>query len=170
LASYNLELVKRLDAIRLKRVLFVAVSNLPDDAAAPGNEKLPGRKYEAEFREAGLGTGEEDPAKVAARVAASAVRAALVAALEALGCHDAAADEYQAALRFDPKLTAAKRHLDKQLLRLGRGIEVRRARQKELAANPPEHNAWLLTSTASPVAVRSNPVISTPAPCAVLPT
>src|SRR5262249_30839787 len=70
----DLELVARLDAIRLKRALLVEgkVDNIGPDQA-----------YEAAFRQAGIVTQDgESPAAVAARVQAAPTRAALVAALD----------------------------------------------------------------------------------------
>jgi serine/threonine-protein kinase len=66
-------LVARLDAIRLKAATLV--ENRFDTAGAD-------RAYGAAFRKAGLGRVGQDPRVVAARVRASAVRGALVAALD----------------------------------------------------------------------------------------
>jgi serine/threonine-protein kinase len=69
-ARRDLDLVARLEAIRLKQgTLVVGDARMHLD-------------YAAVFKEAGLGTVGEDPAVVAARVRASAVRAELVAALD----------------------------------------------------------------------------------------
>jgi tetratricopeptide (TPR) repeat protein/tRNA A-37 threonylcarbamoyl transferase component Bud32 len=72
-ARRDLDLVARLDAIRLKRATWVE-----------GKFDLAGtdRGYAAAFREAGLGGVGEDPGEVAARVRGSAVRKELVAALD----------------------------------------------------------------------------------------
>ncbi len=69
----ELDLVARLDAIRLKRATIVNWK--PDFAGAD-------RDYAAAFAEAGLGRVGQDPATVARRVADTEVRAALVAALD----------------------------------------------------------------------------------------
>jgi serine/threonine-protein kinase len=77
-AQADLDLVARLDAIRLKRVTGVEerfghayLSNAQAD-----------RDYEAAFREAGLGKVYDDAEVVTARIKATAVRGALVAALD----------------------------------------------------------------------------------------
>jgi serine/threonine-protein kinase len=72
-ARHDLDLVIKLDAIRLSR--------------ATGGELIfykakADRDYQAAFREAGLGRVHDHPASVAAKVKASAVRGALVAALD----------------------------------------------------------------------------------------
>jgi serine/threonine-protein kinase len=75
-AQRDLNLVVHLDNIHLKRVSSFEeeeIHNAPADAD---------RDYEAAFRDAGLGTVQDDPADVAARVRSSAVRGALVAALD----------------------------------------------------------------------------------------
>jgi serine/threonine-protein kinase len=75
-ARHDLDLAKLLDDIHLKRVGSVEeidFNNTPTDAD---------RDYETAFRDAGLGEVHDDPAKVAARVRESAVREALVAALD----------------------------------------------------------------------------------------
>jgi serine/threonine-protein kinase len=72
-AQAGLDLVARFDAIRLNRVTLV--EGRFDDSRAD-------RDYEDAFREAGLGEVHDDPEGVAARVRASAVRGALVAALD----------------------------------------------------------------------------------------
>jgi serine/threonine-protein kinase len=75
-ARHDLDLVVRLDDIHLNRVSNVEeeeLHNAPADAD---------RDYGAAFRDAGLGTVQDDPADVAARVRDSAVRGALVAALD----------------------------------------------------------------------------------------
>ncbi len=63
-------------------------------------------------------------------------------ALEAEGQLAEARDECQRALRLDPTNCAAKPDLQGLLLRLGLGVNLRLAWQKELAANPPHHDAW----------------------------
>ena len=72
-AGLNLELVARLEAIRLDRAVVVA---------GLFNRAQSDREYEEAFRTAELGTVHEDPETVAARVAGSPVRGALVAALD----------------------------------------------------------------------------------------
>ena len=72
-ARRELELVARLDAIRLNRVTLV--EGQFDTAMAD-------REYAVAFREAGLGEVGEDPAAVAARVVNSAVIGVLVATLD----------------------------------------------------------------------------------------
>ncbi len=72
-ARRGLDLVARLDAIRLKRATWV--QDRFDRAGAD-------RDYAAAFQEAGLGRVGDDPAQVARRVAATDVRGALVAALD----------------------------------------------------------------------------------------
>jgi tetratricopeptide (TPR) repeat protein/tRNA A-37 threonylcarbamoyl transferase component Bud32 len=72
-ARGDLDLVARLDGIRLKRSSLV--EGRIDYAAAD-------RGYAAAFREAGLGTVGEDTERVAARLRASAVREKLLAALD----------------------------------------------------------------------------------------
>ena len=93
-AFANLELVTRLDAIRLERalvkppsrpilgVLVLPVTEVPRDGQALRSETPSGRHYEEAFREAGIGAPGDDPAEAAARVRASPVRGALVAALD----------------------------------------------------------------------------------------
>jgi eukaryotic-like serine/threonine-protein kinase len=98
-ALNNLELVTRLDSIRLKRALvkpralikgpaeLLGVLTLPGtqgskDDNALGAESLSGRHYPEAFREAGIGAPGDDPAEVAVRIQASPVRGALVAALD----------------------------------------------------------------------------------------
>jgi serine/threonine-protein kinase len=95
----NLDLVTRLEAIRLERALlkpqalvkgpaaFLGVLTMPgnqvskvDDAL--GNAKSSGRSYQQAFHEAGIGTPADEPAKAAVRIQASPVRGALVAALD----------------------------------------------------------------------------------------
>ena len=89
----NLELVTRLDAIRLERalvkpptdllgVLVPPVTEVPRDGQGLRGETPSGRHYEEAFREAGIGAPGDDPAEAAARVQASPVRRALVAALD----------------------------------------------------------------------------------------
>jgi serine/threonine-protein kinase len=72
-ALRDLDLVARLDAIRLKSATWV--KDRFDYATAA-------RDYAAAFQEAGLGAVGEDPGKVAVRVRGSAVRAELVAVLD----------------------------------------------------------------------------------------
>jgi serine/threonine-protein kinase len=72
-ARHDLDLVVRLDTIRLNRLTSVEAdfSNLQAD-----------RDYESAFRDAELGTIHDDPERVAARVKDSGVHEALVAALD----------------------------------------------------------------------------------------
>jgi serine/threonine-protein kinase len=90
-AFANLELVTQLDTIRLERalvkppddlpgVLALPVHDVPKDGHASGSEG--GRHYEKAFRDAGIGAPGDDPGEAAARVRASPVRGALVAALD----------------------------------------------------------------------------------------
>jgi serine/threonine-protein kinase len=80
-ARHGLELVARLDAIRLKRASWV--QDRFDTAGAD-------RDYAAAFQEAGLGRVGDDPARVARRVADTGVRGAVVAALDDwAGCRPA---------------------------------------------------------------------------------
>ncbi len=76
-ALTDLELVQKLDRIRLNRV---AVVDGRFDLAS--NRARSDREYEAEFAAAGLGTFQDAPAPVAAAVAASPIRAPLIAALD----------------------------------------------------------------------------------------
>jgi serine/threonine-protein kinase len=89
----NLELVMRLDAIRLERALLkppadlltnpaVPVTVLPRDNRGSGLEAPSGPHYEEAFRAAGIGAPGDDPEATAARVQASPVRGALVTALD----------------------------------------------------------------------------------------
>ncbi|MCO6458439.1 MAG: protein kinase [Pirellulaceae bacterium] len=88
----NLELAMRLDGIRLDRALIrlpidllgVLGSTATSASAAddPHSESSACRSYEEAFRDAGLGAPGDDPAETAARVRASPLRAALVAALD----------------------------------------------------------------------------------------
>lgn len=88
----NLELVTRLDAIRLERAVvkpgteILGVLVMPATAARNGSgapdETSSGRHYAEAFREAGIGAPGADPAEAAARVRASSVSRALVAALD----------------------------------------------------------------------------------------
>ncbi|MBV9124186.1 MAG: tetratricopeptide repeat protein, partial [Planctomycetes bacterium] len=89
----NLELVTRLDAIRLERglvkphtdllgVLVLPVTEVPKDGQGLKSETSSGRHYAEAFREAGIGAPGNDPAEAAARVQASPVRGALIAALD----------------------------------------------------------------------------------------
>jgi serine/threonine-protein kinase len=72
-ASRELDLVKTLDAIRLDR----AVRN--NDVVDP---KIPDARYHAAFRDSGIGAPPDDVAAVASRIKASAIRSALIAALD----------------------------------------------------------------------------------------
>jgi serine/threonine-protein kinase len=72
-ARHDLDLAAQLDDIRVKRVSSVEVDL---------NHAQADRDYEDAFREAGLGKVYDDPKGLAARVRASAVRGALVAALD----------------------------------------------------------------------------------------
>jgi serine/threonine-protein kinase len=72
-ADAELALVNRLDAIRQHRAI-VARGRL--------DKRTPAREYAAAFREAGLGSVEDDPATVGERVRASGVSGPLVAALD----------------------------------------------------------------------------------------
>ena len=89
----NLELVTRLDAIRLERALvkpptgllgalIVPMADVATDGQGLRGETLSGRHYEEAFRKAGIGAPGDDPVEAAARVRASPVRAALVSALD----------------------------------------------------------------------------------------
>ncbi|MDB5384870.1 MAG: pknB 3 [Planctomycetaceae bacterium] len=73
-ARVHLDLVERLDAIRLSRGNFVPGGGI--DYAQSS------REYEAIFRQAGLGAFPEDPEGVAERLSASPIRKALIAALD----------------------------------------------------------------------------------------
>ena len=73
---HDLDLVVQLDNIHLNRVNSAEEEELHTSPADAD------RDYEAAFRDAGLGTVQDDPADVAARVRSSAVREALVAALD----------------------------------------------------------------------------------------
>jgi serine/threonine-protein kinase len=75
-ARHDLDLVVQLDAIHLNRVSSV---DQEDFNTAPADAD---RNYEVAFQHAGLGEVQDDPADVAARVRGSAVRGALVAALD----------------------------------------------------------------------------------------
>ena len=92
-AAAAVELVQHLEAIRLERalvkpptellgVLILPPPEVSKDAHAPIAETGTGRHYEESFREAGIGAPGDDPAVVAARVGASPVREALLAALD----------------------------------------------------------------------------------------
>jgi tetratricopeptide (TPR) repeat protein len=76
-AEVELTLLKRLDAVRQRRSTLV--EGKCDTATAE-------RDYAAAFREAGLGEVDDDEATVAARVRASGVSRALVAALDDWAC------------------------------------------------------------------------------------
>jgi len=85
----NLELVSRLDAIRLERALTKPTDNPLAVLAPPvaeasqvGDESHSGRHYEDAFRDAGIGAPGDDPVETAARIQASPVRSALVGALD----------------------------------------------------------------------------------------
>jgi serine/threonine-protein kinase len=89
----NLQLVIRLDAVRLERALLgspadlIGVLALPGQAATEDGYGLPsplhsGRHYDEAFRAAGIGSAGDDRAAAAAHVRASPVRGALVAALD----------------------------------------------------------------------------------------
>ena len=89
----NLELIKRLDEIRLERALVkpptgllgalvVPVADLSKNRHSSGSEKPTARHYDEAFRKARFGTPGDDPAVTAARVRSSPVRAALVSALD----------------------------------------------------------------------------------------
>jgi len=105
-ALANLDLVTRLDAIRLERalvkspidqldVLVSPVTEVPRDGQGLRGEVPSGRHYEEAFRAAGIAAPGDDPAEAAARIQASPVRGALVAALDDwAGC---AADRNQQA-------------------------------------------------------------------------
>jgi tetratricopeptide (TPR) repeat protein len=71
----NLELVTRLDAIRVRCAVIFNETHTFDRLQAD-------RDYEGAFRSAGLGTDQERPVTVAARVTDSSVREELVAALD----------------------------------------------------------------------------------------
>src|SRR5262249_6729675 len=75
-ARHELGLVVQLDNIHLNRVNSAEEEELHTSPADAD------RDYEAAFRDAGLGTVQDDRADVAARVRSSAVRGALVAALD----------------------------------------------------------------------------------------
>lgn len=88
----NLELVTRLDSIRFERALIkpqadrgaeqiLSVTAGLREVRALGGGSAPSR-YEEAFRNAGLGAPGDDPAEVAARLRASPVFGALVAALD----------------------------------------------------------------------------------------
>jgi serine/threonine-protein kinase len=81
-AEADLDLAERLDAVRADRARL-AGSEVNRDGAARG--------YAAAFADAGLGEPGDAPEEVAARVRASAARAALLAALDAWA-YDAAGD------------------------------------------------------------------------------
>ena len=71
----------RLEAIRLAR-MTLAEGRFNPGAERRFNDARADRAYEAAFREARVGTPDDDPAAVAARVAASAARRPVVAALD----------------------------------------------------------------------------------------
>jgi eukaryotic-like serine/threonine-protein kinase len=76
-ARRDQELAARLDEIQLNRAALVGVRSDWRSSRARAD-----REYEAEFRRAGFGEVHDDPGAVAGRVRASAVRGALVAALD----------------------------------------------------------------------------------------
>ena len=94
----QLELVTRLDSIRLERALVEpqalvdwtsALSVLPPlashtsgDGDGASAEDVSGRHYEEAFGEAGIGAPGDEPTEAAARIRGSPLRAALVAALD----------------------------------------------------------------------------------------
>jgi tetratricopeptide (TPR) repeat protein len=89
----NLELITRLEAIRVERALIkpqgqhgaeqiLSVTPAPDDDPRLSTVTAPERRYEEAFRDAGAGAPGDEPDQVAARVRASAVYAGLVAALD----------------------------------------------------------------------------------------
>ena len=82
----NLELVTRLDAIRLERARVKPPAETLSALVTPTTEAVngtaSGRHYAEAFRQAGIGAPGDDPAEAAARVRASPVRGALVAALD----------------------------------------------------------------------------------------
>jgi serine/threonine-protein kinase len=77
IALAEIELARRLDQIRVNRIAVVDGRFDPD-----ANRARSDREYEMAFGEAGLGGLQDAPAEVAARVAASPIRKALVAALD----------------------------------------------------------------------------------------
>jgi tetratricopeptide (TPR) repeat protein len=94
-AFANLELVTRLDAIRLERALvkprtlvkapteLLGVLTPPEPRGSKdGHATSSGWNYQKAFLEAGIGAPGEDPAEAAARARTSPVRGALVAALD----------------------------------------------------------------------------------------
>jgi serine/threonine-protein kinase len=92
-ASRNLDLVRKLDEVRLNRVLAAKAGGLdevfihpanasPNRAVWRTNRTPPGREYEAAFRDAGLGIPLDDPGEVARHVKDSPISPALVAALD----------------------------------------------------------------------------------------
>jgi serine/threonine-protein kinase len=97
-AFANLELVTRLDAIRLERALvkpralakapseFLGLLTLPKTEISNDHvfraETSSGRHYQEAFQEAGIGAPGDDPAEAAVRFRASPVRGFLVAALD----------------------------------------------------------------------------------------
>jgi serine/threonine-protein kinase len=92
-AFAHLELVRRLDTIRMERALVkppnelhgalvVKLAEGSRSGSGATTEAASGRHYEEVFRDAGLGGPGDNPAEAAARVVASPVRGALVAALD----------------------------------------------------------------------------------------
>ena len=84
LARRDQSLVARLDAIHLARATLVEGRFNPA-ADRRFNNARADRDYESAFREAGVGAIGDDPADVARRIAASAVRQPLLVALWRLG-------------------------------------------------------------------------------------
>ncbi len=93
LAARNLELVERLDTIRVERTLVVTPKDVelvlvnrviqdPDARGVTTNSTSPGPKYAAAFSKAGLGTMDDDPTAVAGRIKESLVYDDLIAALD----------------------------------------------------------------------------------------
>ena len=96
-ARANLDLVEGLDAIRLSRGYDIQGDNI-DYAEAS-------RRYVVAFRECGLGDQRQDPDRVAARLKASPIHKAIVAALDDwAACADEEVREWvlQVARRMDP--------------------------------------------------------------------
>jgi serine/threonine-protein kinase len=85
-AFASLELVTRLDAIRVERAIIKPPAETLSVLVWPMTEAViatpPGQRYADAFRDAGIGAPGDDPAEVAARVRNSPVHAALVAALD----------------------------------------------------------------------------------------
>ncbi len=85
-----MELVRRLDAIRLERaivqppvgLLGALIAPVTDDPKGPRGESISVRHYAEEFDKAGIGKPGDDPVAIAAKIQASPVRAMLVSALD----------------------------------------------------------------------------------------